>query len=206
MSSSPLAQTQATAPPEPESKYWTPHPTRTQARRLDLVTDMVRVMDLIVSRSGTETGPGRNAAVLSCGLKRSTGNDPVWIPPITEGLMSFQVSGIPTVATIPHLHLLSMHNSLHLGHGLPLVHADVTSAFTPTPHTSTYDSATTETYVDTSTRPPFIIIFIVPTLRSLQRERTMERSTNRITPHLPNTFSTLFRTAVVACQRRHDEH
>jgi hypothetical protein len=89
-SSPPQAQTQATAPPEPESKYWTPHPTRTQARRLGMVTGMVRVMDSMVSRSGTETGPGRNAAFLSRGpLKRSTGNDPVWMPPITEGSNEF---------------------------------------------------------------------------------------------------------------------
>jgi hypothetical protein len=167
-----------------------------------MVTDIVRVMDSMVSRSGTEAGPRRDAAFLSRGhvlqVMISFG-----CHPSPRGLMNFQALRIPTVAIIPHLHLLSMHNSLHLG--LPLVRADVTSAFTPTPHASTYDSTTTEMYVDTSTRPPFIIS-IVPTLRSLQRERTMERSTNRITPHLPKTFSTLFRTAVVACQRRHDEH
>jgi hypothetical protein len=173
-----------------------------------MVTDMVRVIDSMVSRSETETAPRRDAVSLSRGLKGSAGNDPVWMPPITE--VSNEFPSAPNTHssnnhTITHLHLLSMHNSLHPGHGLPLVHADVTSAFTPTPHASTYDSATTETYVAISTRPPSIIS-IIPTLRSLQRERTMERSTNRITPHLPNTFNTLFRTAFVTCQHRHDEH
>jgi hypothetical protein len=110
--------------------------------------------------------------------------------------MNFQAFRIPTVATIPYLHLLSMHNSLHLG--LPLVRADVTSTFTPSPHASTYDSTTTETCVDTSTRPSFIIS-IFPTLRSLQRERTMERS-----KHEPNhpTPTQYLQHALSYCLRR----
>jgi hypothetical protein len=40
-----------------------------------MVTDMGRVMNSTVSRSGTETGPRRDAVFLSHRLKGSAGND-----------------------------------------------------------------------------------------------------------------------------------
>jgi hypothetical protein len=57
-----------------------------------MATDMVRVMDSMVSGSGTETGPRRDAVFLSHGLKHSTGNDPVWMPLITEGSNEFLIA------------------------------------------------------------------------------------------------------------------